>query len=75
MISLSIKTLPDAARGAVLATPIVVSALSMAADSMVFQTVVRAPFKVVVAVGPVEPPQPPAPHPTPTVYVELPVVS
>ena len=67
MISLSIRTLPEAESVAVLATPIVVSVLVIAPDNMVFPTVAKAPFKVVVADGPVEPPQPPAPQPTPTV--------
>jgi hypothetical protein len=67
MISLSIKTVPEAASVAVLATLIVVAVLLKAADKMELPTVAKAPFKVVVANGPVEPPQPPAPQPAPVV--------
>jgi hypothetical protein len=73
MISLSIKTLPEAASVAVLATLIVVAVEFKSADNMVLPTVVKAPFRVVVYNGPGEPPQPPAPQPKPMVNTSPPV--
>ena len=73
MISLSIKTVPDAARVAVLATLIVVAVEFKFADKMELPTMAKAPFKVVVNAGPAEPPQPPAPQPKPTVNTSPPV--
>ena len=74
MISLSINTLPEAARVAVLVTPIVVTELLIDAESMLLPTVANAPVSVVVTDGPLEPPHPPAPQPVPNVYVAPPVV-
>jgi hypothetical protein len=76
MISLSINTLPEAARVAVLATPIVVTELLIDAESILLPTVAKAlVVSVVVTDGPVEPPHPPAPQPVPNVKIEPPVVA